>query len=756
MNKFIFILDYAILIVWSVLVFAFWNYLRPFEIWEPLIVANVFFIAVLIQMPKRHHHALSLDKLTFFSQSAEDLTHEVEQLQHFWRGVFMARASSLFIPAVLASSFFYLEPIHKENFLARIKSIFQQFSGTAELFVISTDHQEIKYELNRKKTIPIHVVGQNLVRINVSTFTQIAAPAIVLKPLDGHKTSTSFIMSSVQKEGVSEQDTRYEAIFSVSEASELWIPSISQKIPLANLVVDGAAEIQVNLSTEIDSQIAQLDTTLIPLQVIVKSDFPLDLIELKIQVGEQIFKQKIMDILDPSKRDVTTRYMFLPEPYMTEDQGEIIIRAQAWDKTQPVPRSGISTPMTFKIQSAYGRYLAVLSALSDVSRQMSEAIEDSRKVSELSGKIEEKLSEAIMLAGDSVFFDALDRLELERMLQRWTEQKVPTAQTIYEVKDDLSRFLAEHEALNDQERDLDFFVAAKQISRTLVDAKWKSTRKNLTRLKNFVEERGKRWLLRVERLPRNDLLKPGIVPGKIQEVIKNLNSTGELADADQFEQAKEKLNAAVDSYRTWIDQLVKAEEEFKKKTEKEKNQALAQGRDEIRVLRKNQAEISTRLDHKDPSEKKLTAQAWPQIKFLENKNKDRSQALAKKMESFSSLASRRLIGASEQMTATIQAGDEKKELAAESASDAAARLLIIADQAAAEEQGRAKRDRGRRKRLTGNNYFGQAVSGGDVDFTRNYQVDRKYREDIIERIDPSTLDENDKKILDDYVRDVVR
>ena len=190
--------------------------------------------------------------------------------------------------------------------------------------------------------------------------------------------------------------------------------------------------------------------------------------------------------------------------------------------------------------------------------------------------------------------------------------------------------------------------------------------------------------------------------------------------------------------------------------EKEKNKAIAQGRDEIKVLRKTQAEISTRLDHKDPTQKKITSKTWPSIRILQAKNKEQSLQVAKKMENFSALATRRLHGASEQMALTIQQGDGKNEMEAENASDAAARLLIIADQAAAEEQGRSKRERGRRKRITGNNYFGQAISGGDVDFTRNYQVDKKFREDILEHIDTSGLDETERKVLDDYVRDVVR
>jgi hypothetical protein len=85
----------------------------------------------------------------------------------------------------------------------------------------------------------------------------------------------------------------------------------------------------------------------------------------------------------------------------------------------------------------------------------------------------------------------------------------------------------------------------------------------------------------------------------------------------------------------------------------------------------------------------------------------------------------------------------------------AGRLLRQAEQAAQRARDSGQ-DRGRRRRVNGDNYYGQSIVGGDVEIKREYEVDRKYREDILDEVSRSRVDDDDKILLDRYTREVVR
>ena len=81
-----------------------------------------------------------------------------------------------------------------------------------------------------------------------------------------------------------------------------------------------------------------------------------------------------------------------------------------------------------------------------------------------------------------------------------------------------------------------------------------------------------------------------------------------------------------------------------------------------------------------------------------------------------------------------------------------------ADSAARKDQ-KKKRQRGRRKRSQSNKYYGNQIVGGDIAIQREYNVDRRYREDIIEEVQKSqdaNLDTEDQQLLDNYLRQVIR
>ena len=48
------------------------------------------------------------------------------------------------------------------------------------------------------------------------------------------------------------------------------------------------------------------------------------------------------------------------------------------------------------------------------------------------------------------------------------------------------------------------------------------------------------------------------------------------------------------------------------------------------------------------------------------------------------------------------------------------------------------------------------ADSGDIEIERGYKVDRRYREDILNEIQGSDYSEDKKKILDSYLRKIIR
>ena len=64
--------------------------------------------------------------------------------------------------------------------------------------------------------------------------------------------------------------------------------------------------------------------------------------------------------------------------------------------------------------------------------------------------------------------------------------------------------------------------------------------------------------------------------------------------------------------------------------------------------------------------------------------------------------------------------------------------------------------RSRQRRRLGRKYHGRALYNSDINLIREYQVDRKYREDILDEIQDSQYHEQHKAILDNYLRRIIR
>ena len=109
------------------------------------------------------------------------------------------------------------------------------------------------------------------------------------------------------------------------------------------------------------------------------------------------------------------------------------------------------------------------------------------------------------------------------------------------------------------------------------------------------------------------------------------------------------------------------------------------------------------------------------------------------------------------MKSTIKNGSQGNFVKAESMADLAGRLLRQAQSKARQKRQQSKSGRQRqRKRASGDNYFGKSIVGGDVAIQRTYEVDKKYREAILDEVRSYDDSPENKRLLKKYLRETVR
>ena len=106
------------------------------------------------------------------------------------------------------------------------------------------------------------------------------------------------------------------------------------------------------------------------------------------------------------------------------------------------------------------------------------------------------------------------------------------------------------------------------------------------------------------------------------------------------------------------------------------------------------------------------------------------------------------------MLKTIEKGEEEQFNVAESNADMASRLLRQADQAAKKSQRGKRQKKQRRRRTNGDKYYGRSIE--DLKVRYDYEVDEIYRDALIQQIDEMRDDQANKKLLENYMREVIR
>jgi hypothetical protein len=594
----------------------------------------------------------------------------------------------------------------------------------------------------------IELIPSNMLKLTVVRMSGDQNPPVInLKP---HMNATPLTIQMSPTGSTQSQQNIWTAEFSAPESADLSIPIISSKVS-AKILVTELPTPKVQMTFDGAGRELWPDHELLSLNINISSVHPLDRVLLKITTKDKTFQESVLNISGDTTT-VTTTYKLNLQPWMEDDLVEFDIVAEATDRAEPSPLTGKSQPLHIKVASAYGRYKQALETL----RKVKSAVDDARSSDQaIAAGTDDVMRSVLKQSEETPFFDGIDRSQLAQMSQKLRELKgAKNAYKLQELADELGDFLLEHEILDDRERDRDLFIAIRAFSRTLdkpnpartIESKHLATRTNL-----FLDERQKRWAIRVK------FLGPGNEP-KSWTRIRNekpfnskVNRTLNEAESNP-KKSQGHLSALASEYRAWLEELEAKEDAVRARQEKQRQQGLANARNELRELQQRQDQISTDLDRaaQRPDEIK---QKWPSTRAGENTNIAQARGLLGKLKALSPTAGERLSAAVQAMEFTVNAGEGMKWVESESAADLAGRLLRDADKAANKSQ--KQPGRGRRRRSGGDEYHGTSI-GGQVEIKSDYQVDPRYREHILRDVEDEISDGENKSILDGWLHEVVR
>lgn len=758
---------------------ALWTDVIPEKPLLHLVTGIVSFIAIIRFSSLSRRHRISADSMLigldmqhpaasvspFTAAVTEDadqdwlprLQREEKRLRAWEYRRLTTLAGSLLVPTLLAALLISKAPPNISIALGDVKNVLTALTGGTTLEVIegAAPSKEkgkaptTSFSLSTLSPPTIELIPSNMLKLTiVRVDASETPPSISLQSKDSSAPLT-IQMSTAGSRG--QGGNIWSAEFSAAETSDLIVPSISAK-PLALLQVQELPIPKVQLSLEGGSKDPWPDHEFLPLSIQVTSVHPLDKVRLNITAKGKTSQESVLNI-SGTTTTVTTSYKLNLQPWMEEDIVEFDIVAEAIDRADPSPLVGKSPPLHIKVASAYGRYKNSLETL----KKVKSLLDDSRSNGSPFPKDTLPIMQsALQQSENTPFFDGIDRGELGRLQQKLIEASnqanLPKTQ---ELSDDLGNFLLEHEILNDRERDRDFFIAIRSFSRVL-DLK-NPERINQaqylsSRMTGFLDERQRRWTLRIQRLGAGHEPSSWNRVHKEKPFHRSVKDAGADADANP-KRAQGHLSKVASEYRAWIEELEAKEDQLRAKMEQERQQGLANARNDLKEIQQRQDQISSNLDRANQQAADEMAQKWPPSRQNENSNVKQSGALLNKLRALSPTAGERLEAAIQSMSGTLEKGEAGNWPEAEAASDLAGRLLRDADQAASKSQ--KQQDRGRRRKTGGDDYHGTSI-GGQVEIKSEYRVDPRYREEILRDVESEMGSEENKNILDGWLRQVVR
>ncbi len=760
----------GLVLIWSLILPE--NPIASAEVGLVVFIVSLFLCEWQIRMPRISPLLLSLDmknhttKTSIYDRKqwkedsfreqwkapAQEILSEIRSLE---RNRLLLQTSSLFLPAVLACflmAFTNASPLSGFFELKRIFSPKRVYLNVIQGGIGNFPSKPIS--ISPSNPLKIEVAQSNLIEIIYSNKSdKKAPPTIELRAQENQETIYQTFQMSLQQV---ENRSFYGIQFSIPSNSLLFVPDFIKDKPLAIITVEKLPVPEVTLKPEQPIQQPWPDDKPINVIIDVSSKKPLQNLNLIIKVGSHNFKESIFNIASEEKYKIHVKQSISLSKYLDEDTALVEIRAEAIDRSIPKPMIGYSQALSFETISSYGRYRKTLTSLKKIKEKLDSSVSSSKpNIDKETAPLMEEIAHA---ADQSPFFDALDRLQISN-INKMIKQNIEQADLakVLQISKVVSEFLEDHEMLDDRERDRDFFVAARGLSRLLEEKEGNPSLNGIAidKILSFLADREKRWQARINRLVnaekltlKNDAIGKKTFSKSLNE-IKKSSANPKETKYDSLHL----LSQTVSLYRQWIEQLEAQEDLEREQKEKDRKKGIASAKEELQELQKRQLEISTRLHHADTRPKDEMAQDWPVTRMHENTNIEDTKKLEEKLNALAPRSAERLRLAMESMKVTAESGDESNFVKAESLSDLAGRLLHqTSKMTEQEEQQKGKRER----RSSGNNYYGQSIVGGDVETEHEYQVDPHYREEVLDEVLKSEYEGDNKAILNNFLKRIIR
>ncbi len=598
------------------------------------------------------------------------------------------------------------------------------------------------WTLSTRHPTEIYLQPENLLLLQVSS------PFATVMSLTLQNKKNGDLLQSFQMNPSNQTPHRQSLSFSMTESAQLSLPELS-KSPYAYVTILAPVLPVVTLSTAEKIGKEWLDTRPLALSIRVDSPHPLHAISLQITTPDQTLVEPIQNFtFDQNTLSYVLPYKFFAESFLHEEQSDIELVALAEDFSSPTPAIGKSKPIKITFVSSYSRYQKTLQELAKVKEQVDGLVE--KNETKVPDELIDLVQKVRAVSEEAPFFDVSDRGWLQHTAHRFSEFKKspPTFSLLYDLSQEITLFLDEHEFSDDRQRDRDFFVAAHSLSQLL--SKGTASESTLQhvfhRTDEFLQNRYKRWERRVGRLtpaypvPTWEKIKTHTIEDQLRSVLQAAPANRQAILAD--------LTVV---YRTWIEELEKAEDAQRADQEKKREEGLVSARNELREIQQMQGEISTALNRADQQALEHLTQSWPSVQAKETQAIQATKRLAKKIKPFSTPAAERLQVAAEAMERTLEKGDAKAFSAAESYSHLANRILRQAKNAS--QEGSKSR---KRKQSQGGKYHGQSIHGGDMDLRHAYRVDERYREALLRELQEQDYTPQEQQLIDPYLRKMIR
>ena len=570
-------------------------------------------------------------------------------------------------------------------------------------------------------------------------------------------------------------------LFRVEKNSAVFVDSISKTKPVAYVILGNTLSPEVGLLLNQPMDLSQTvsDEEWISVRISAVSPYPLSELQLVIQTQRGESYEKIASIMSNDQLTVVENYSVKLSPYIFENEEHVHLIGQAVSLVEGKKLVGRSDPLALRVTSSYGRYKEVLSQMTKIKNELMSGRDS--QLQKLK-KMTEVLNEESL---ETSFFHRGDRQIIADILKKARDKKIfSRSEERFALLNEINQFLELHEALDDEQRDRDFFVAIRAYSlkaSIMTDQKQNQDLKaHAENIHQFLEEREDRWFKRAEFLDdpeffkeHQDKIGQSYFSDKWLQIDQNMrDAVQDLIGKKQQtslakEQATEDLNAFVAEYRQWLEQLESRQRQAKQEKALRHRQSFSAFESLLKRLQKKQDHISSLLDSGELSEKqgqKLLKQwqeqissQWSEIKNHQKQAWQQTQDIHRKIsQRHPDFPTQRLQGATQAMQGVMMAGENGDFDRAEILADRASRLLRLSRQEVREhrQQSQNRQNLDRRKSVVGNQYYGSSIT--DVVIEKNHQVDKNYRGEVLEGMGDVPRSEDERTLHRRYLREVLR